>query len=455
MKKLSLPLIFLVFLTSSCQDDDGEQTTPTTDYAKYSSSYDLIQGEMWDVSCVSCHSSGSSFAVQSDLVLTGDVSHAQLINRTPNNEAAKEDGLLLVGDLGLESLYTSFLWEKINAPDQEHFYADHPQYGSLMPLGLEPLTNGQLEYIRQWILAGAPEDGELGNTDVLNDTSRFKELPFEPLEVPLNGFQIHVDPFEVQPNEDREIFIYQALNNEEPIYISEFEITMRSGSHHFILYNLDESLAQSLYPKEGFVRDVYQENGEYNLTTLFYTQFHEFVVGTQWPTTRYAYPEGVALKVPAQSGFDINSHYANRSDNVLTGEVYANIYTISESEVVHEAQILNLNHDSFFLPAKEVTTVDRTFKFSETRRIFQLWSHAHEHMEEFKVFIAGGDRDGELVYVSTDWEHPPILQLDPPLELGFAEGLKLEVRYNNWEDRDLTFGLRSTDEMMILFGAYY
>jgi hypothetical protein len=45
--------------------------------------------------------------------------------------------------------------------------------------------------------------------------------------------------------------------------------------------------------------------------------------------------------------------------------------------------------------------------------------------------------------------------LDPPVTLEFAEGLTLETTYDNWEDHPLTFGLRSTEEMMILFGAYY
>ena len=64
-------------------------------------------------------------------------------------------------------------------------------------------------------------------------------------------------------------------------------------------------------------------------------------------------------------------------------------------------------------------------------------------------------RDGELVYISYDWEHPPILELDPPLTLEPGEGLRLETTYNNWTDRTLEFGLLSEDEMMILFGYYY
>jgi hypothetical protein len=87
--------------------------------------------------------------------------------------------------------------------------------------------------------------------------------------------------------------------------------------------------------------------------------------------------------------------------------------------------------------------------------VFQLFSHAHEHMTEFRVHVVGGPRDGELVYLSNDWEHPPILELDPPLVLDPGQGLRLVTTYDNDTDRTLNFGLLSQDEMMILFGYYY
>ncbi len=74
---------------------------------------------------------------------------------------------------------------------------------------------------------------------------------------------------------------------------------------------------------------------------------------------------------------------------------------------------------------------------------------------EFRVFIDGGPRNGELVYIAYDWQHPPILELDPPLVLEPGQGLRLEATYNNWTDRTLHFGLLSVDEMMILAGAFY
>jgi hypothetical protein len=76
-------------------------------------------------------------------------------------------------------------------------------------------------------------------------------------------------------------------------------------------------------------------------------------------------------------------------------------------------------------------------------------------MTQFDVEIVGGPRDGELVYRATDWQHPPILQLDPPIILEPGQGLRAIATYDNWEDHPIGFGFRSTDEMMIVFGYYY
>ncbi|WP_339812138.1 hypothetical protein [uncultured Imperialibacter sp.] len=449
--KSSVICLIALLLSVGC---DRTEEPPKDPLASYTSTYEIIQGEIWDVSCVSCHSPGTTFAKQSDLILSAEESYEQLINRTPNNAAAKADGLQLVGDKGIESLYKSFLWEKINIHDQEHFYQDHPQYGSLMPLG-GVLTNGELEFIRQWIINGAPKDGEIVDRSILDDTTTFEVLPFEPLAVPDEGIQFHLGPFDVPANTDREMFSYKLLNNPDPIFIKEVEFSMRPGSHHFILYNYTNNIPELFVPKSDYIRDVYDAKGEYVISTLLVMAYHQFVTGTQWPRMRYAFPEGVALKVPANSGFDMNSHYANKTNEAVVGEVYANIYTTKEEEVAHVAEILNLNNDNINIPAKTKTSLTKEFRFDEERTIFQLWSHAHSHMTEFRVYAIGGENDGKLVYISYDWEHPPILQLDPPLVIPAKGGLKLVTTYDNQENRSLHLGLRSTDEMMILFGAYY
>jgi hypothetical protein len=70
------------------------------------------------------------------------------------------------------------------------------------------------------------------------------------------------------------------------------------------------------------------------------------------------------------------------------------------------------------------------------------------------IRISGGTRNGQIVYESTDWEHPQIKNFVEPLELKAGEGLTSEITYFNTSSRTVFFGLESKDEMGIIFGYY-
>ena len=123
-----------------------------------------------------------------------------------------------------------------------------------MPMGLDFLTNGELEFIRQWIIAGAPESGHVAD-ESLSDTTIFGLPDFEPLEIPENGMQIHLPPFDVPPQFERELFYYVEIDTPDFLYINRITTTMRPGSHHFIVYTFDD-VNQNFLPNEGVYRDI-------------------------------------------------------------------------------------------------------------------------------------------------------------------------------------------------------
>ena len=422
--------------------------------------WDIIQDGILTPKCTMCHISGSSFAEQSGLILTEDVAYDELINATPNNIHAADDGLELVGTNGISSLYSSFLWEKINALNYEHFYEDHPEYGSIMPIGLDFLTNGELEFIRQWIISGAPETGEVADESLLSDTTIFSPPEFEQLEIPDNGLQVHIPPFNVTPQSDREIFYYVELDTQDYVYVNRITTTMRPGSHHFILYSYDETGMNNL-PQPNIYRDLHNFDGTTNNQILYQMQFQKFVTGSQTRLYDYTFPEGVALKVDPAFGFDLNSHYANYTNDTIIGEVYNNFYYSDPYEVERVAEILDLINLDLYLPANEETVVNKTFwignEYGIPINIFQLWSHAHKLNTQFKIFKVKEDDPNfrELVYISYDWDHPPVMKYDPPMALDINEGLELEATYFNSTDQTVSFGFLSTDEMMALFGLFY
>ena len=422
--------------------------------------WDIIQETIWTPKCVMCHVGGASFAEQSGLILTESVAYEELINVTPTNIHAAEEGLELVGTNGITSLYSSFLWEKINANNYEHFYEEHPEYGSIMPLGLDFLTNGELEFIRQWIIAGAPETGEVADESLLLDTSTFEPPEFSPLEIPENGIQAHLPPFDVPPNFERELFYYVPLDTQDFVHVNRITTTMRPGSHHFVVNTFDESSSQYL-PGPYVFRDVRNFDGTDNVSVLFQMQFHQFISGTQTRFFDYTFPQGIALKLDPSFGFDLNSHYANYSNDTIIGEVYNNFYFSNIEDVEHVAEILMLNNTNIELPPFQESTLNTTYwveeEFENKIKIFQLFSHAHKQNTEFKIFRVNQDDSEyrELVYVSYDWEHPPVMRYDPPMTFDIDEGLELEATYLNNTENTINFGLLSIDEMMILFGLYY
>lgn len=451
MRRSIMSCGFALAVAGCASDNVGPAPNPPT----AASTWSIVRDRVFATRCTDCHVDGSSFAAQSGLVLTPDVAYAQLIDVLPQNSAARTDGLVRLGTGGLASLGQSYLWEKINAPNQSHFYSDHPGYGSIMPFGGPPLTNGELAFIEDWILAGAPETGVVADVAALQDSTRYAPPEFTPLVQPAFGMQLHLGPFDVPANYERELFSYRPLAHTSDLLVKRVEIAMAPGSHHFILYQFRNGTPSSIIPPADALRDVRDANGNLIFTTVRAMQYHDFMAGTQWPLMNYSFPRGVALRLAAGKGLDLNSHYANRTSQPIQGEIYANLHFAHPGEVQHVADILFLSHESFSLPPQQVTTVTRGFLFDTPTHIFQLFSHAHEHMREFQVEVVGGARDGELVYIARDWQHPPILQLDPPLDLAQGEGLRLSVTYDNWTDRELRFGLLSTDEMMILFGYYY
>ena len=159
--------------------------------------------------------------------------------------------------------------------------------------------------------------------------------------------------------------------------------------------------------------------------------------------------------MPPGKGFDINSHSVNRSGETQQGEIYVNLHTVDEDDIIHVADYGSFNNTQFKLPPNRETTISKTFTFEETQHVLQMWAHAHERMTEFRVEYVGGEKDGELLYWTNDWEHPIGLEFDTPLTFEAGDKVRLITTYNNTTDREIQFGLRSSDEMQILFFVYY
>ncbi len=275
--------------------------------------------------------------------------------------------------------------------------------------------------------------------------------PFEGLAAPLagQGYQIHVPTFPIPARYEREIFVRMEVGNEEEIFVNQFEVLCRPGTHHFIAYGYKNENDPS-HPAIVVMRDQNLPDGRANFSLTMGSG--AMYCGAQEPRFVLQLPPGVAMKIPARSTVDINSHYFNVSDETQFGEVYFNMRTIP-ADSVRETLVINdvNNEDELFLPRGEATMIEHTKIFRKSTLIRQMFSHMHKRGYRFEVYRSGGANDGELLYVSNDYQHPPYQFFEPPLEFQGGTGLRTKVYYNNETDRDITYGVTSEDEMGILF----
>jgi hypothetical protein len=139
----------------SCKKTQTPTPTPT-------GSFELLQQKILTPSCsaVGCHNSTADRTyTQHKLVLTGADVHHLLINGTVANAQALAAGLKQIVP---SDTAKSFFFQKLIFNQSRH------KYGSAMPLGADVLTTKQIEFVRQWILAGAPKAGDVADKTLLN-----------------------------------------------------------------------------------------------------------------------------------------------------------------------------------------------------------------------------------------------------------------------------------------------
>jgi hypothetical protein len=461
--KNALCVLLVTFSLFACSKSSVDVPASPISQTATINSFDLLQDKLLTPNCATsgCHLTvqDASYA-QHGLVLAKGLAYGNLIGTTPKNSVAVTNKLQRVKKF---SSAESLLFHKLNWDLSHHVTAN---YGAPMPLGGKPVSKGQLDFVQKWIEAGAPDKGEVVDAKLLDDTTPSFTEPtdFSALDSPVKegktGFQLKVDRFIVPPNFEREIFVRRPLNNTEPVYISRIKLKSRSNSHHLVVYDFRSKL---ILPNMDEMRDLRNIDNSLNINTVIQMSNHIFLGGGTDPNSDYLFPEGTALKLPANSSVDLNPHYFNKTKDNLYGENYVNLYTIPESQVKNVVNMIDFNNSSFTLPPNQTTVITKDF-FSfdgfvkgsgKSVVIVSLTSHTHERGKLFQIKIKGGARDGEVIYEDNDWAHPKVVNYAKPIILKEGEGLTSVVTYVNNTNKPLGFGLTSEDEMDIIFGYYY
>lgn len=436
----------------------------------WSSVYNTLQ-----TNCVGCHSGGSP---SGSLNLSGsstDVFNA-LVNQAPTNPTALAKGNMLVDPGHPEK---SFLLRKCatNSWDNWSEYSLSPSEGSSMPESPNPLSDAEIEMIRQWILFGASQTDTVVDASLINDFYSgmgLPKLPPPPAPAVGEGFQIRLGSFFLGPREEIEFFKKQRIDLPSNTEVIKLEPIFNKESHHFILYRFDELTASNY--EEGMRNS---EEGEGSM-------FDSDIVAAWQNPEPLELPATTAFSWQVGDVLDMNYHLINYDqDSILAADIYLNIYTQEAGIAEHEMKSVGVPIDwltsimnpgigpgpSLIIPNDGQTHTFEESIFAPTLSDWNIWrlgTHTHARGTDFDVYLRNPDGSrGNQIYEGFhntdytfnqgfyDYEHPPTRYFESPLlQVDMTHGLTFEAKYVNTGSDTLTWGPTTQDEMMLIFVQY-
>lgn len=424
---------------------------------------------------IGCHSASNP---SGNLILDtdGDLNalYSNLVGVTPTNPAAAAKGYKLI-DPGYPA--NSFLLRKCAYEAWDDAYELPVEQGLQMPQGQASLAKEEVELIRQWVLYGAKESGQVVDPQVLYNyyhVNGMARIPRPAAPAEGEGYQMHLGPFFLEPGEEVEFYKKEKILNPDELNVVRFESVFNDESHHFLLFQFVEG---EDVPIEEGMRPVTVQNAFQN----------PYMVG--WVDSDVIeLPYGAAYKIRDNSVLDLNYHlinYAANGDSVLAAEAYVNFYVDDNPELIEMHSELLINLQLFILPGgSEQTFTNNKFCGNgggnpgfcdlpgDSIYVWFLSSHTHKFGTDYDIWKRqpGGGKgeqlyEGWINYNATnpfnqgyyDWAHPGNLYFDELEPIAKNLGLVQEAKYRINDPNQLlpiTFGLTTDDEMMLAFIQY-
>jgi len=428
----------------------------------------------------SCHSSSAPNPLK--LIGTSSAVYNNIINVTPLNLDASAKGYKLI-DPGHPHL--SFLLKKINNgvdPDND---IDALAQGDMMPSTGPALTDEQIELINAWILHGAPETGNVVDQQII--TNYYSGLGLAqgtppPAPDSSEGFQIHLGPLFLAPGDEKEFFKKLKLPNiADSMEITRIESFIDAESHHYIIYKFDNQVAADAILKNGLREVVGLADAFVNGTSMV----------TAWQNSSdVVLPNNTAYFWEGNPTLDLNLHIRNYStDSVLKTSVYSNVYLQPKQnttiEMISDLTLYSTaplslwpcnTGNPFCIPAdgmdhtftSDVTSQNLIAGPNDSMYIWLLSSHTHKFGVGYNIYTrntGGGIKqqvyDGFYNFDYTayqgyyDYEDPSVRYFDPDtFVIAAQDGLIHEATFNNDSSIEVSFGLTTNDEMMLMFLQY-
>jgi Copper type II ascorbate-dependent monooxygenase, C-terminal domain len=263
---------------------------------------------------------------------------------------------------------------------------------------------------------------------------------------PENGMQIATSGRAIAAGADEEWCEVVELPGgpEERFLVARTELAMTRFSHHLVV-----SMAQGGSPAldAAALHDPVPCAGAHlygtNLVTL---------AASAKPYVSRELPDGVGFELRGGQRLVFDYHALNTGAEPTHVEHRLNLHYVERIE--KPARTFGFYNQYIQIPPHSDRSFTDECLLDADVLVWSLGRHTHRHGTEFRVWWVGGERDGELIWTSMDWEQDIEHRFEQPVVVAAGEGFRWECSFTNPTDATLAFGPQASDEMCILFGSF-
>jgi hypothetical protein len=166
-------------------------------------------------------------------------------------------------------------------------------------------------------------------------------------------------------------------------------------------------------------------------------------------TNDYTLPDGVGIKLHKGEQLLINMHLFNVTDQPLEGTSGSVVKTMTDGELVHEAESILAGPLALKIPPHTKGVVQTGMcTMVQDATLVAIGAHAHMHATHVKV-VAHSSLAGDVVVSDRDYsfDMQRIYPIDPSVQMKQGDAVEVSCTYDNDGDKALAFGDSSLAEM--------
>jgi hypothetical protein len=177
------------------------------------------------------------------------------------------------------------------------------------------------------------------------------------------------------------------------------------------------------------------------------------LVSSQEPYLDQRYPAGVGQVLQGGQKIALDYHVVGDDREAHAAQLALNLHAVDPQLVTQVARTASFQNLTLYTPPGGRSSHLAECSVTQPLVVQQLVRRTQTRGTGFRVWIAGGMRDGELVWQSASPSDARV-SLPRPLALGPGEGLRFQCDFVNDTDLELRYGVNASDEQCALSAVY-